>query len=162
MLRFADLRGGRWRKLNARPVRLVSGKHSNGDNAMNARKLMIPVFFLLLAVSGLARALDIQPYTANALQQAQASGKPVAVHFHADWCSTCKAQEQAFNSLRGDPQLKGITLLVANYDNERELKQAMNVRSQSIVVVFRGKKETARIGGETKPEKIKAALVTAL
>ena len=76
---------------------------------MNARKLMIPVFFLLLAVSGLARALDIQPYTANALQQAQASGKPVAVHFHADWCPTCKAQEQAFNSLRGDPKLKGIT-----------------------------------------------------
>jgi thioredoxin 1 len=108
---------------------------------MNDRKLMIPLFFLLLAVSGLARALDIQPYTANALQQAQSAGKPVAVHFHADWCATCKAQEQAFNSLRGDPKLKDITLLVANYDKERELKQAMN---------------------ETKPEKIKAALVTAL
>jgi len=129
---------------------------------MHARKLMIPVFFLLLAVSGLARALDIQPYTANALQQAQASGKPVAVHFHADWCPTCKAQEQAFKVLQGDPQLKGITLLVANYDNERELKKAMNVRSQSVVVVFRGSKETARIGGETKPDRIKAALVTAL
>ncbi len=129
---------------------------------MQARKLMISMFFLLLTVSGLAQALDVQPYTAKALQQAQSAGKPVAVHFHADWCSTCKAQEQAFNSLRGDPQLQGITLLVANYDKERELKQAMNVRSQSIVVVFRGKKETARIGGETKPEKIKAALVTAL
>ena len=129
---------------------------------MHVRKLMIPVFFLLLAVSGLTRALDIQPYTTNALQQAQASGKPVAVHFHADWCPTCKAQEKAFNGLRGDPQLKGITLLVANYDNERELKKAMNVRSQSVVVVFRGSKETARIGGETKPDRIKAALVTAL
>ena len=129
---------------------------------MTARKLMIPVFFLLLAVSGLARALDIQPYQANALQQAQASGKPVAVHFHADWCSTCKAQEKAFNGLRGDPQLKGITLLVANYDTERDLKNAMNVRSQSVVVVFRGSKETARIGGETRPDKIKTALLTAL
>ena len=129
---------------------------------MQARKLMIPALVLLLAVSGLARALDIQPYTANALQQAQASGKPVAVHFHADWCPTCKAQEKAFNGLRGDPQLKGITLLVANYDNERELKKAMNVRSQSVVVVFRGSKETARIGGETKPDRIKTALVTAL
>jgi thioredoxin 1 len=129
---------------------------------MYARKLMIPVFVLLLAVSGLARALDIQPYTANALQQAQSSDKPVAVHFHADWCPTCKAQEQAFNGLRSDPKLKGITLLVANYDKERELKKAMNVRSQSVVVVFRGSKETARIGGETKPEKIKAALITAL
>jgi thioredoxin 1 len=129
---------------------------------MQARKLMIPVFCLLLTVSCLARALDIQPYTATGLQQAQASGKPLAVHFHADWCPTCKAQEQAFNSLRGDPQLKGITLLVANYDNERELKKAMNVRAQSVVVVFRGSKETARIGGETKPDKLKAALLTAL
>jgi len=129
---------------------------------MQARKLMIATFLLLLTVSGLARALDVQPYTANALQQAQSAGKPVAVHFHADWCATCKAQEQAFNSLRGDPKLKDITLLVANYDKERELKKAMNVRSQSVVVVFKGSQETARIGGETKPEKIRAALVTAL
>ena len=129
---------------------------------MQARKLMISMFFLLLTCSSLARALDIQPYTANGLQQAQSAGKPVAVHFHADWCSTCKAQEKAFNGLRGDPQLKGLTLLVANYDTERDLKKAMNVRSQSVVVVFKGSKETARIGGETQPEKIKAALVTAL
>ncbi len=129
---------------------------------MQTRKLMISMLFLLLSCSSLARALDIQPYTANALQQSQSAGKPVAVHFHADWCATCKAQEQAFNSLRGDPKLKDITLLVANYDKERELKQAMNVRSQSVVVVFKGSKETARIGGETKPDKIKTALLTAL
>jgi len=129
---------------------------------MKTRGLTLPLFLVLLTVPFLARALDIRPYTATALQQAQASDKPVAVHFHADWCPTCKAQEKAFDGLRGDPQLKGITLLVANYDNERELKKTMNVRSQSVVVVFRGSKETARIGGEIKPEKIKAALVTAL
>ena len=129
---------------------------------MQQRKLMTLVFLVLLTASGLARALDIQPYTAAALQRAQAAGKPVAVHFHADWCPTCKAQEKAFDSLRGDPQLKDVTVLVANYDVERDLKQAMNVRSQSVVVVFRGSKETTRIGGETKPGKIKAALATAL
>jgi thiol:disulfide interchange protein len=125
-------------------------------------KLTIPLLFMLLATSGLARALDIQPYTSPALQQAQAAGKAVAVHFHADWCPTCKAQQQAFDSLRNDPGLKGMTLLVADYDKERDLKKAMNVRSQSVVVVFRGSKETDRIGGETKPDKIRAALATAL
>ena len=129
---------------------------------MQHRKLMTLMFLLLLTASGLARALDIQPYTAAALQRAQAAGKPVAVHFHADWCPTCKAQEKAFDGLRGDPQLKGVTVLVANYDVERDLKKSMNVRSQSVVVVFRGSKETARIGGETKPDKIKTALLTAL
>ncbi|MHB1360023.1 MAG: thioredoxin family protein [Rhodocyclaceae bacterium] len=129
---------------------------------MKTRNLMISLFFLLMSVSGLARALDIQPYSAAALQQAQAAGKPVAVHFHADWCSTCRAQEQVFKRLQGDPQLKSITLLVANYDDERDLKKAMNVRAQSVIVIFKGSKETARIGGETKTEKIKTALVTAL
>lgn len=128
------------------------------------RRALITVLLALplLALSSLARALDIQPYTANSLQQAQAAGKPVAVHFHADWCSTCKAQEQVFKNLQADPQLNGITLLVAHYDNERDLKKAMNVRAQSVVVIFRGSKETARLGGETKADKIKAALLTAL
>lgn len=129
---------------------------------MRQRALMVSSFLFLLTVSGLARALDIQPYTAQSLQQAQTAGMPVAVHFHADWCATCKAQEQAFDRLRSDPGLKGVTLLVADYDKERDLKKAMNVRSQSVVVVFKGNKETARIGGETKPEKIRAALATAL
>lgn len=130
---------------------------------MNRRTLITFLLALpLLTLSGLARALDIQPYTASALQQAQSAGKPVAVHFHADWCSTCKAQEQVFKNLQGDPQLKGITLLVAHYDNERDLKKAMNVRAQSVVVIFKGSKETTRLGGETKADKIKAALLTAL
>mgnify|MGYP000882862773 FL=1 len=120
------------------------------------------VSIALMLFAGWAQALDIQPYTATALQQAQAAGKPVAVHFHADWCSTCKAQEQVFKNLQADPQLKGITLLVAHYDDEKELKKAMNVRAQSVVVIFKGSKETARLGGETKADKIKAALLTAL
>lgn len=128
---------------------------------MNIRKPAIALFVLLLTVSGLARALDILPYTAAALQQAQAAGKPVAVHFHADWCSTCKAQERAFQAMKDDPALKGIALLVANYDTERDLKKATKVRSQSVVVVFKGDKETARLGGETQPDKLKTALLTA-
>lgn len=119
------------------------------------------LFLALLAVSGLARALDIQPYTAAALQQAQGAGKALAVHFHADWCPTCRAQERVFREIKDDPDLKGLTLLVAHYDDEKELRKAMNVRSQSVIVVFRGSKETARLGGETKPAKIKAALLTA-
>lgn len=128
---------------------------------MKTRNLMISLFFLLMSVSGLARALDIQPYSAAALQQAQAAGKPVAVHFHADWCSTCRAQERAFREMKDDPQLKDVLLLVAHYDDERELKAAMKVRAQSVIVVFRGDKETARLGGDTKPAKIKTALLTA-
>lgn len=124
--------------------------------------LVIPLFLSMLLISSLARALEIQPYTAATLEQAQAAGKPVALHFHADWCPTCRAQEQVFLGLKDDPQLKGMTLLVANYDKERELKKRLGVRMQSMLIVFKGKRETARSGGETQAAKLKAALASAL
>ena len=130
---------------------------------MNRRHLIVFLLALpFLTLSSLARALDIQPYTATSLEQAQLAGKPVAVHFHADWCPTCRAQTQVFKTLQMDPQLKGITLFVAQYDDERDLKKSMNVRAQSVVVIFKGSKETARLGGETKADKIKTALLSAL
>ncbi len=128
---------------------------------MKSRFLTALMFILSLSFAGLAQALNIQAYTAAALQQAQAAGKPVALHFHADWCPTCKVQEQAFRTLKDDPQLKEMTLLVANYDNERELKKALNVRSAVGRDCFQGGQETARLGGETEPAKLKAALATA-
>lgn len=116
---------------------------------------------LLLSLStNLAFALDIQPYSAKSLADLQQAGKPVALHFHADWCPTCRAQEKVFNGWKGDAAVPG-TLLVANYDNERELKKQFGVRNQSTVIVFKGSKETARVGGATDPAKLRTALQSA-
>ncbi len=108
-----------------------------------------------------ARALDIQPYSADALATAQRSGKPVALHFHASWCPTCRAQEKVFNGFRSDATL-ALPLLVADYDQERALKQKLGVRLQSTLIVYRGERETARLAGETDPARLRAALQSAL
>ena len=122
---------------------------------------MKTIVALLLALNAsLALALDVQPYSAKAFAELQQAGKPVALHFHADWCPTCRAQEKVFNGWKGDATVPG-TLLVANYDNERELKKQYGVRSQSTVIVFKGSKETTRLGGETDAAKLRAALQTA-
>ena len=122
---------------------------------------MKTIVALLLALNAsLALALDVQPYSAKTLAELQQAGKPVALHFHADWCPTCRAQEKVFNGWKGDATVPG-TLLVANYDNERELKKQYGVRSQSTVIVFKGSKETTRLGGETDAAKLRAALQTA-
>lgn len=114
-----------------------------------------------LLACGLAQALTVQPFSAQALAAAQQAGKPVAVHFHADWCPTCKQQEKAIETLKAEPGLD-ITLLVADYDKEKDLRKAMKVRTQSTLVVFKGSEERARLAGDTAADKIRTALKAGL
>lgn len=122
-------------------------------------KLLGTIVFSLAA--SVVSAMEIKPYSPGLLAAAQAAGKPVALHFHADWCPTCRMQEDVFNNLESDREIT-VTLLVVDYDRERELKRKLNVRSQSTLIVYRGKVEKARLAGETSAEKLKAALRSAL
>jgi thiol-disulfide isomerase/thioredoxin len=80
---------------------------------MNRRSLTSLVALSLLGVSGLAHALEIRPFDGAALASLQGAGKPVAVHFHADWCPTCVNQSRSLEQLKSDSQLQGVTVLVA-------------------------------------------------
>ena len=44
------------------------------------------------------------PYSAEAFKAAQASGSPILVEIHADWCPTCKAQSPILDKLTADPR----------------------------------------------------------
>lgn len=116
----------------------------------------------LITLSTWASALELKPFSAAALGALQQQGKPVAVHFHADWCSTCVNQAKALETLKSDPRLQGMTVLVANYDDEKDLRKSMKVRSQSVMVVFKGAQEVTRVNGQTRANDIKAAFVKAL
>lgn len=114
----------------------------------------------LAAAASLAFALDIQPYSPETLAAKQKAGEAVALHFHADWCPTCRAQEKVFNGWKGDATVPG-TLLIVNYDKERELKRQLGVRTQSTVIAYKGSKETGRLAGETDPAPLRAVLDSA-
>lgn len=47
-----------------------------------------------MAAQEASSILDTRPFTAQALNEARASGKPVFVWMTADWCLTCKVNEQ--------------------------------------------------------------------
>jgi len=121
----------------------------------------LTICLALLLGTASAQALEIRPYSPDALAAARKDGGPVALHFHASWCPTCRAQEKVFNDFKPDASLT-LPLLVVDYDKERALKQKLGVRTQSTVIVYRGDKETARVAGETDPAKLKAALRSAL
>lgn len=124
------------------------------------RRLFITLALLLSA--SFAHALQVQPYSPEALATLQQQGKPVALHFHAGWCGTCTEQERVLNQMKADKALPAMTLLVVDYDSNKPLRKQLKVTSQSTFVVYKGSNEVARNGGETKPDAIRALLSKAL
>ncbi|MGE0674734.1 MAG: thioredoxin family protein, partial [Methylibium sp.] len=74
----------------------------------------------------MAHALEVKPYSAQALADAEKAGQPVALHFHADWCPTCRAQDKTLESMKSEKGLD-LTILQVNYDTEKDLKKRFNV-----------------------------------
>ncbi|MDE2082787.1 MAG: thioredoxin family protein, partial [Burkholderiales bacterium] len=86
----------------------------------------IIVSAILAGSAALAHALVIQPYSAAALDAAQKAGRPVALHFHADWCPTCRAQDKVLQTLKAEKGLD-LTLLTVDYDAEKALERRFRV-----------------------------------
>lgn len=121
------------------------------------KKFNVLTMLTLSAALSSAYALDIEPYSAATLAAKQQAGEKVSVHLHASWCPTCRAQAKIFKTFQGDASVPG-TLLVADYDTERELKRELNVRSQATLIVFQGKQLVSRSGGVTEPAQLRAEL----
>ncbi len=112
----------------------------------------------LALVDNFAGALDIEPYTPEKLANLQAQNKPAALHFHASWCSTCAAQDAVFKSIESSKDLKGLTLLVVDFDDNKALRSQLKVKSQSTIIVYKGKNEVARSAGDAGADSIKTLL----
>lgn len=103
-------------------------------------------------------ALAMQPFNSEAFQKAQKGGQKILLHFHADWCPTCRAQQKTLSTLEKDGALKGITSFTVDYDKETDLKKQLKVTSQSSFIAFLGGLENGRVTGVTSESDIKAFL----
>ncbi|HSY27626.1 MAG TPA: thioredoxin family protein [Burkholderiaceae bacterium] len=127
--------------------------------------LKITASFLLsltLFASSLAAHAGETPFVQSQYEQLIAQGKPVIVDFYADWCPTCKAQKPVVEDVMHNPKLQGVTLFLANYDQEIALKKSLHVTQQSTFVVFKGGKEVTRSTGQTGKADISALFDQAL
>ncbi|MBI5414141.1 thioredoxin family protein [Candidatus Peregrinibacteria bacterium] len=81
---------------------------------------------------------DQTPIFANFTQERYSEllgKKPLAIFFHASWCSTCAQLTKEINKdLANFP--KGTTILKADYDTETNLKKDYGIVMQATIVVI--------------------------
>jgi thiol-disulfide isomerase/thioredoxin len=72
------------------------------------------------------------PYTDLAAAEALASKVPTVLFFAADWCPYCQADFKDINA--NGSRLGNITIVVVDYDKERELEKTYGVTVQDTFV----------------------------
>jgi thiol-disulfide isomerase/thioredoxin len=106
-----------------------------------------PVAALVLIAPAMAGSF--KPYQKADFDKLVASGQPVLVHVHADWCPTCKRQLTVLGPMLNDPANARIMAVTVDFDKEAAFKQANKVGGQSTLIVYKGGKEVARSVGAT-------------
>lgn len=98
------------------------------------------------------------PYSAEAFKAAQASGSPILVEIHADWCPTCKAQGPILDKLTSDPKFKDLKIFRVDFDEMKPVVKEFGAQAQSTLIVFKGSAEQGRSVGDTKQASIATLL----
>jgi thioredoxin 1 len=98
------------------------------------------------------------PFSAEAFKAAQASGSPILVEIHADWCPTCKAQTPILEKLTADPKFKDLKVFRVDFDAMKPAVKQFRAQMQSTLIVFKGAAEQGRSVGDTKQVSIAALL----
>lgn len=116
---------------------------------MNIRKLISTI--LLSSTTILANAGEIKPYSQQEFDALAQSGKSVVVDVSAPWCPTCKAQKPIVENLAKQPAYKDVTILMVDFDSEKNLLKQFKVNMQSTLIAFKAGQETARSVGDSTP-----------
>lgn len=114
-----------------------------------------------LASAGLfapAWAKTAVPFSEQAFKAAQASGGPILVEIHADWCPTCKAQMPILDKLTAEPKFKDLKIFRVDFDAMKPAVKQFGAQMQSTLIVFKGSVEEGRSVGDTREASISALL----
>ena len=113
------------------------------------------------ALSCLASAGQVA-YEKSHFDAALAQRGALVVALVADWCTTCGRQEAVVTELLEELRFKDLTLIVADFDREVELRRRLKVVMQGTLVVFKDGSEVARSTGATRKAAIAALFAKAL
>jgi len=122
---------------------------------MRTHKYLLAIFILLNFTSVFAFG---SMYSQSEFERNVEKGGVVLLHIHADWCSTCRAQDKILKSLMDNNNYPGLTIMEINFDTQKDLLKKYNVRYQSTLVLFRGNKELGSLTAKRNISAIRALL----
>jgi thioredoxin 1 len=97
-------------------------------------------------------------FSEEAFKAAQASGSPILVEIHADWCPTCRAQSPILERLTADPKFKDLKIFRVDFDAMKPVVRQFGAQTQSTLIVFKGAAEQGRSVGDTREASIASLL----
>jgi len=125
---------------------------------LNGALIASAVVAALAAPFASAWAGSAVPFSAEAFKAAQASGSPILVEIHADWCPTCKAQNPILDKLTSNTKFKDLKVFRVDFDAMKPVVKQFGAQMQSTLIVFKGTAEQGRSVGDTKEASIEALL----
>ena len=115
---------------------------------------VVAAAFITAGLFSPAWANSAVPFTEQAFKAAQASGSPILVEIHADWCPTCKAQKPILDKLTADPKFKHLKIFRVDFDAMKPAVKQFGAQMQSTLIVFKGSAEQGRSVGDTEQASI--------
>ena len=129
---------------------------------MLSRRNVIAAVAVFSLAPSVALALHGKPFNQATFEAAQAAGKPILIDVSAPWCPTCRTQAPILLRLVGNGAFKDVVWFNVDFDTQKDLLRKLNVRSQSTLIVYKGKQEVGRSTGDTNEDSIKALIAKSI
>ena len=112
---------------------------------------------LVLLIQFPANAADkYTNFSLSSLEKAKNSGKTIVVNSYEPWCWSCRKQDKVLISAKDE--FKGVVFLTYQQGKHKDIAEVLNISVRTTIVVFKGKKEVARIIGQTGKTEIYSAI----
>ena len=112
---------------------------------------------LILLIQFPANAADkYTNFSLSSLEKAKAADKTVVVNSYEPWCWSCRKQDKVL--IGAKDEFKDVVFLTYQQGKHKNIAQALNISVRTTIVVFKGKKEVARIIGQTGKTEIYSAI----
>ena len=112
---------------------------------------------LVLLIQFPANAADkYTNFSLSSLEKAKNTGKTVVVNSNEPWCWSCRKQHKV--RIGAKDEFKGVVFLTYQQGKHKDIAEALNISVRTTIVVFKGKREVARIIGQTGKTEIYSAI----